>query len=164
MSAAVIHSCGWDVPEEEEIVYVTGVTLNKTSISLDVKGKETLTATVAPNEAMVKIVQWSSSDKDVATVSQTGEVTGVAEGTAAIKVTTFDGSKTATCDVTVSEPFVAVTDITDVPTTAIAGTPLTLTGTVVPQTATNQNIMWSVQSGGNTGATISGNSNNKLNT
>ena len=55
------------------------------------------------------------------------------------------------------KPFVAVTSISGVPTTAKAGTPLTLTGTVNPATATNKTITWSVTSAGTTGAKISGN-------
>jgi uncharacterized protein YjdB len=52
---------------------------------------------------------------------------------------------------------VPVTNITGVPTTATVGTPLTLTGTVVPSDATNRTITWSVSNAGTTGATISGN-------
>ena len=55
------------------------------------------------------------------------------------------------------EPFVAVTGITDAPSTATVGTPLTLTGTVTPNNATNKAIVWTVKSPGATGATISGN-------
>ena len=58
--------------------------------------------------------------------------------------------------------FIAVTDITGVPTTATATLPFTLTGTVVPSNATNKTITWTVQNAGTTGATISG--NNTLNT
>jgi hypothetical protein len=56
--------------------------------------------------------------------------------------------------------FVAVTNITGVPTTATAGTALTLTGTVAPPNATNKTIAWSVQNAGTTGATITGNTLN----
>lgn len=55
------------------------------------------------------------------------------------------------------ETFVAVTGIEDVPTAAIAGTPLTLSGTVAPAGATNTTIVWSVKDAGTTGATIAGN-------
>ena len=58
--------------------------------------------------------------------------------------------------------FVPVTNITNVPTTATATLPLTLTGTVVPSNATNQTIVWSVQSAGTTGVNITG--GNILNT
>jgi len=51
--------------------------------------------------------------------------------------------------------FVPVTNITNVPDSTTVGVPLTLTGTVVPENATNKTITWSVQSAGTTGATIS---------
>ena len=82
-------------------VPVTGVTLNKTSTSLYVGDTETLTATVAPDNATDKTVTWTSSNPSVATV-ENGVVTAVAPGTAVITVTTADGTKTATCTVTVS--------------------------------------------------------------
>jgi uncharacterized repeat protein (TIGR02543 family) len=53
--------------------------------------------------------------------------------------------------------FVAVTNITGVPTSGMAGTPIALSGTVVPSNATSKTIVWSVKSAGTTGATISGN-------
>ena len=53
--------------------------------------------------------------------------------------------------------FVPVTDITDVPSSTIAGVPLSLTGTVIPTTATHKGITWSVKDAGTTGATLSGN-------
>ena len=83
-------------------VPVTGVTMNKTSTSLYVGDTETLTATVAPDNATNKAVTWTSSDSAVATVDQNGVVTAVAHGTATITVTTEDGNYTATCTVTVS--------------------------------------------------------------
>jgi len=70
--------------------------------------------------------------------------------------TTVFGSATVT--VTQDIPsFVAVTDITGVPTTKTAGASLVLSGTVAPSNATNQTIAWSIVRAGATGATISGN-------
>ncbi len=85
-----------------ESISVSGVSLNKTDISLDKGGTETLTATVTPDNASNKSVTWSSSDTNVATVSDNGKVKAVNPGTAVITVTTDDGKKTATCKVTVS--------------------------------------------------------------
>ena len=57
----------------------------------------------------------------------------------------------------IMEPcFIPVTNITNVPTSAIVSVPLTLTGIVVPSNATNQIIVWSVSDAENTGATITG--------
>jgi len=67
-----------------------------------------------------------------------------------------------TMEVTFAPAHIPVTNITDVPTTAIATLPLILSGTVIPSNATNQEIVWSIYDAGTTGATISG--NNVLNT
>ena len=62
-----------------------------------------LTASITPKNATNKKVTWSSSDNNVATVSDTGVVTAVKAGTATITVTTDDGEYTATCAVTVTK-------------------------------------------------------------
>ena len=88
------------VNESTEPVSVSGVSLNKTSLTLEAGETAALTATVTPANAANKSVTWSSSDTTVATVAD-GVVTAVAAGTATITVTTADGGKTATCTVTV---------------------------------------------------------------
>lgn len=82
-------------------VDVTGVSLDKSELTLAVKGTYTLKATVAPADADNKNVTWKSSDDKIATVDKDGKVTAVAIGKATITVTTEDGGKTATCVVTV---------------------------------------------------------------
>jgi len=135
-------------------VPVTGVTLNKTSASIVVGGTETLTATIAPADATNKNVTWASNDPAIATVNA-GTVRGVAAGSATITVTTQDGSKTATCTVTVTSTGVAVANISLDKTSAtvsVGGTE-TLTATVQPANATNQNVTWA--SNNNAVATVS---------
>jgi uncharacterized protein YjdB len=83
-------------------VAVTGVTLNKPSTSLIVGASETLTTTITPTNASNTSVTWSSSNTAVATVNTSGVVTAIGAGTANIIATTVDGSKTATCAVTVT--------------------------------------------------------------
>ena len=60
-----------------------------------------LAATVGPADASNKAVSWQSSDANIATVDASGNVTAVKEGTATITVITKDGSKKASCVVTV---------------------------------------------------------------
>ena len=88
-------------PNGDVTYKVTGVSLNKDSLTLDVGSSETLTATVEPDDATNKNVTWQSDSADVATV-QNGTVTAVGEGETTIRVTTEDGNKTATCTVVVT--------------------------------------------------------------
>jgi hypothetical protein len=96
-------------------VHATGVTLDKPSASVKQGKRITLTATVAPADAVNKNVTWSSNNASVATVNN-GVVTGVATGNAKITVTTEDGSHTASCTVTVttSLPPVLIADFNDI--------------------------------------------------
>lgn len=88
-------------PDPDPEVNVTNVSLDKSELTLAVKGTYTLKATVAPADADNKSVTWKSSDDKIATVDKDGKVTAVAIGKATITVTTEDGGKTATCVVTV---------------------------------------------------------------
>lgn len=89
---------------------VTGVKLNKTSLSLSVGGTSTLTATVIPSGAS-KSVRWTSGDATIASVSSSGKVTGKKAGTTTIFVTTVDGGYVASCEVTVTAKTVKATGV-----------------------------------------------------
>ncbi len=82
---------------------VTGVALTLASASIMVGDSTTFVATVSPDNATNKLVVWSSSDNDVATVSSTGIVTGVSIGSSVITATTQDGGFTSTGNITVSD-------------------------------------------------------------
>lgn len=83
-----------------DIVYPTGITLDSESISLTEAATVQLKATITPSDATKKTVTWTSSDTSVATISNSGVVTGVAEGTATITATTSNGlTATATVQV-----------------------------------------------------------------
>lgn len=91
------------VPADGGTVAVTGVSLNQSSLTMNVGESATLTATVAPENATVKSVEWASSDASVASVAD-GRVTALKAGTATVGVKTTDGGFTATCAVTVKKP------------------------------------------------------------
>lgn len=131
-------------------VPVTGVTLNKTTLALTAGKSETLTATVAPENAANKAVKWTSSDTKVATVDQSGKVTAVAAGNATVTVTTEDGGKTASCAVTVTAAAVKVTGVTLDPASLelTEGDTAKLSATVKPDNATNKGVTWSVSPAG----------------
>lgn len=85
-------------------IHVTDVTVNPTTLEMTEGEEFTLTATVSPANADDKSVTWGSNNTAVATVDATGKVIAVAAGSATITVTTADGGKTATCNVTVKAP------------------------------------------------------------
>ena len=102
----IISGCNPDEPSDKPDVKpddkpgkvaVTGITLDKPSLTLTVGQTATLAATISPANADNKGVKWSSSKNSVATVDSDGTVTAVQEGQAKITVTTADGGFTAIC-------------------------------------------------------------------
>ncbi|MBO4797200.1 MAG: Ig-like domain-containing protein, partial [Candidatus Methanomethylophilaceae archaeon] len=129
-------------------ISVTGVLLDKSSLSLTVGSEAELKATVLPPNAGNKNVSWSTSNASVATVDN-GKVKAVSPGTATITVTTEDGNKTATCNVTVTEAApVAVTGVTLDRNTLglVTGSEAELKATVMPSDAANKNVSWTTSS------------------
>lgn len=84
-------------------VDVTGVTLNKKTLSLEVGDTGNLVATIEPKDATQKQVKWESSNEKIATISETGIIKAIGEGKTTIKVTTLDGNFSATCELTVTK-------------------------------------------------------------
>lgn len=83
--------------------WVTSVTLNNPSLTLNEGQEQTLIPTVNPSNAANKSLNWTSSDTSVATVNAEGKVTAISKGTATIKAEAKDGSGVnATCSVVVS--------------------------------------------------------------
>lgn len=81
---------------------VTGITLDKSTLSMKVYEAYLLKATIAPEDASNKEVTWSSSKPYVATVDVNGRVIAVSVGTTIISVRTRDGNYAASCTVTVA--------------------------------------------------------------
>ena len=93
-----------ELTEEEQAVTPTGITLDKTEVTLTATDNSvTLTPTFDPENATATVT-WTTSDANIATVAD-GVVTGVAPGTATITVaSTLNADVKATCTVTVSYP------------------------------------------------------------
>lgn len=89
--------------DEEKKIDVTGVSLDKNTYSMSEGDKTTLVATITPENATNQNVVWSSSNEEVATVSETGVITAIKEGTAEITVKTIDGEFSDTCELTVTK-------------------------------------------------------------
>lgn len=141
------------VTVNEKVIPVTGVSLDKTSLTLTEEETYSLTATVAPANATDKSVTWTSSNTAVATVSSAGVVTAVKAGSATISVTTTDGGKKATCAVTVNPIHVTGVTLNMTSLTLTIGETETLTATVSPANATDKSVTWS--SGNTSVATVS---------
>ena len=121
---------------------VTSVSLDKSSLTINVGKTSTLTPTVKPSSASIKTVTYSSSDNDVATVSSKGVVTAKGPGYATITVKTKDNGKTDTCRVLVIQPVSSV-KLNKTSGTLEVGDTYTLKATVKPSDASNQSVKWS---------------------
>ena len=84
--------------KEPIAVFATGITLDKTTAELEVGGKLTLAATLAPENVTDKTLVWTSSDETIATVKD-GEVTALKAGE--VTITVKNGDVEATCTITV---------------------------------------------------------------
>ena len=125
-------------------VPVTSVTLNRSSLLIQEGNWALLSATVKPDNATNKNVNWTSSNNGVATVSG-GVVTAVSKGSVRITATAQDGSgKSASCVVSVTDD-ILVTSITVSPTsnTMTVGDSVFLSVTVCPFDAANKCVTWS---------------------
>ena len=91
---------GGNTPGEEGVA-VTGISLNKTTLTLPRLKSEKLVATVTPTGATKKDVKWTSTNPEIATVDADGTVKAVKYGQATIIATTVDGGFTAMCQVNV---------------------------------------------------------------
>ena len=125
----------------EVYVPVTSISLSANLLSLAKGTFAVLTATVSPEDAMDKNVQWNSDDPSVATVDQNGRVTAINDGRA--KITASAGGLTASCTVIcISIPVTAV--ILNKTSLSLAkGSSETLTATVSPRDATDNTVKWS---------------------
>ncbi|TQI68564.1 Ig-like domain-containing protein [Clostridium sp. KNHs216] len=90
---------------------VTGISLDKSVISMIRGTVAELVATVEPENATNKNVNWTSSDESIASVDSSGNVTGVRTGTALIRATTEDGGFTDVCAISVTPDTYTITGI-----------------------------------------------------
>lgn len=134
-----------EVTIARNVVPVTGISLNKSAITLLEDQTETLVATVTPLNATDTRASWSTSNPDVATVDYaTGEVLAKHEGTANI-IATAGNKVQAMCAVTVKKKEVAVSGVSlnANSITLKVGDEYELVATVKPDTATDKTVSWS---------------------
>lgn len=126
-------------------VPVTGVSLDTNSLEISVGGYSILLPLVSPYNATNKSVEWETSNDKVATISSSGLVMGIGNGTATITVTTVDGGFTATCEVTVTYiPVDGVSLTSTSMTLEVDEVSETIYASVSPSTATNSDVTWTI--------------------
>ncbi len=121
---------------------VTKVTPDFTDITLKIGEQFRLTALVEPGDATNKELVWISSNESIVTVDETGLLTAVAGGDAAILVQSVDSGVTALCNVKVYQPVTSVT-ISNATMEVRKGTEFWLHATALPSNADNPAISWS---------------------
>ncbi len=121
-------------------VEASSVSLDKTSLNLQVGDEASISATVYPANTTDKTVTWTSSDTSVATVDNNGHVTALKIGTTTIRATCDDVS--ATCAVTVVATPAASVTLNKTEATLKATETVQLTATVAPETTTDKTVTW----------------------
>ena len=125
-------------------VYPTAISLTAESSSISIGATTQLTVGYTPSDTNVKNVTYSSSSESIATVSNTGLVTGIAQGSATITATaqTESGTTTATTTITVTPIAVTSVSLSSNSETIKVGKTVTLVPTISPSNATNKNVTW----------------------
>ena len=137
-------SAGDHIDNQSPAVRVTGVSLNKNTLTLKAEETETLVATVEPAAATNKKVTWESTEPEVASVED-GVIVALARGETSIIATTHDGLHSAVCELQVLPKGIAVTGITLNKTNIglLVGDMDTLVPTVQPADASVKDVAWS---------------------
>lgn len=133
-----------DVCEVTILQSATGISLNQSEIELVEDESSQIIATVLPENASNKNVNWMSSDVSVAMVSPDGTVYAIKPGQATIMATTVDGGFVALCKVTVKAKVILATAIrlSHTSKTIAVGETLQLNAVLEPENVTNNNINW----------------------
>src|SRR6218665_2444236 len=140
MAFLLISSC----KKEEGLIAVEKLIFSRAVVWTAVEGTVKLTASVTPNNAADKSLTWTSSDNNIATAAADGTVTGKSIGTVTITATSVsDPTKTATCEVTVTDILATGIAIAPNPAAVLEGKTLQLTVAVVPSNAANKEVTWS---------------------
>lgn len=148
-STIVTATCG-EVSASCKIVVspvpASEITISSPNLTLTVGQTERLTATIIPENATSKALEWRSSDETIAAVDEYGLVSAHNAGNCQIIVKTRNESNlSATCDVIVIKPEVLVSSISLSPSSVEGkeGEQIQITATIHPEDATNKTIVWS---------------------
>lgn len=124
------------------------MSLNKTTLALEVGKSETLVVSYNPSDTPNQGHTWGSSKPEIATVDETGKVTAKAIGECTITARSLTGNVSTTCNVQVVDKIIRVTSVSLNKTTAeiATGETLALEATILPSNATNKGVKWTSSS------------------
>ncbi len=142
----VVFFCVGCNKHEDEVILVSSVMVSPENLTLEVGGASQLKANVLPESANNKLVLWKSEDESIATIDEAGNITALKVGIVTISATAQDGSGvTGKCVLTINNATVLVNAVVITPASAdmqIGGT-LELVHNVMPNDATNKDVLWS---------------------
>lgn len=144
LSFILVLLWGYACDPIDTTVRVEGITIDPTRISLLVDETHVLTINITPEEATDKNVTWYSSDNTIASVND-GYIEAKNPGVTYVSATTIDGEFSAVCEVTVTSSEIEVSEIILGKTqlTLKVGESESLSYTILPVDASNQNLSWS---------------------
>lgn len=147
MGATLLMGCSddEDVQDTDTQIHVEKVKLELNRLSMVAETSQAMMATVLPENAENKALEWSSSHPEIATVDEAGLITAISPGIVTIGCKSVDGEKVDYCLVTVTPKPIPVESIS-LNFTKLKlkkGEKLALVATITPSYATNQNVTWS---------------------
>jgi uncharacterized protein YjdB len=135
-----------------EPIDVSGISIDQTELNLYVGDSFKLKATITPDNATYKNIEWYSDNDGVATVDAQGIVTAVADGIARIAAvhtnpntgeTFYSGACVVNVSTHIAVSSITIDDATDGKIVMTAGdAPRSITATVGPDNATNKELIW----------------------
>lgn len=128
---------------EAKNVEVENVILKASKSKIEINEELAIVATVTPISANNKSLTWKSSDNSIATVSSSGVVKAIKDGTVSITATSSNG-KSDTLNITVNKPKINVTELNldESDITLETGNENRIIANVLPYNATDKTIKW----------------------
>ena len=127
---------------------VQSISLNATQKELIIGDSFTLTATLSPENTTNRNVIWKLVSGDAISLSNTGVIQAKKVGEALVRAEAADGSGiTAECKVVVKPRLVQTISLNSTKKDLLVGESFALTATVMPENATNRNVIWKLVSG-----------------
>lgn len=124
----------------DKIVSSTNISIINNKPTIAVGSTLKLNAKIEPINTTDKIITWSTSDSSIATINNEGVVVGIKVGTATI--TAKNGNVSTTVQVTITPIVVKSIELNKKSTTLVVDGSETITATIYPSNATNNDITW----------------------